>query len=420
VLSWTGDSLARAAVIALVYDQTRSVVASAATFAISFLPWVLGGPVLAAIAERYPPRTVMVIADLGRMVLIALVAVPSMPLPALLILLFLTSLLNPPFDSARSALLPRILSGDRYVVGMAVQNSANQAAQLIGYLAGSAVGTSHPRFALLVDAATFALSACMIGLGVHHRPAALARSRRTHLLRETAEGFRIVFGTPTLRAIALVVLAASLFTAPPEGLAAAWAASLEHDPTRRGLAQGVIMIANPLGYLVAGLLIGRLMPPETRRRLIRPFAVLAPVVLIPSLLSPSAIVIALMAGLCGVCLAGMTPAANGLFVQLLPSDYRARAFGVMQTGLQVLQGAGVLASHYSLPLVVGAWSIFGAVLVLAVSSLWPSRGEFTDAISRVRSANAEAEAADHARPVVQRSPAGDAHPSTVSRAAESM
>ena len=59
-LSWVGDYLARAAIAALVYDQTKSVAASAAAFAVSFAPWLLGGPVLASIAERYPYRTVMV------------------------------------------------------------------------------------------------------------------------------------------------------------------------------------------------------------------------------------------------------------------------------------------------------------------------------------------------------------------------
>jgi MFS family permease len=427
-LSWVGDFLAKAAVTALVYNQTGSTVASAATFAISFLPWVCGGPVLAAVSERYPSRTVMVIADLGRMALILLVAVPWMPVPGMLVLLFLTALLNPPFDAARSALLPRVLSGDRYVVGMSLQSSANQAAQLVGYLVGSAVGASHPRAALLIDAVTFAFSACMIGFGVRHRPGVLSRNRRSHLLRETGQGFRVVFGTPTLRAIAILVLACSLFTMAPEGLAAAWAATLETDPGRRGLVQGIIMIANPLGYLITGLLIGRLIPPATRRRLIRPFATLAPVVLIPALLRPDALLIALMAGLCGVCLAAMTPAANALFVQVLPGEYRARAHGVMQSGLQVAQGLGVLvtglfAGRFALHTVIGEWSVVGAALMLVIGSLWPTRGEFADAVSRTRSANAEAEAAQQTAGATlagQRSPAGEPHPSAVHRAAESM
>ena len=44
VLSWVGDYVAKAAVTLLVYQQTRSVALSAAAFAVSFLPWLLGGP----------------------------------------------------------------------------------------------------------------------------------------------------------------------------------------------------------------------------------------------------------------------------------------------------------------------------------------------------------------------------------------
>ena len=39
---------------------------------------------------------------------------------------------------------------------------------------------------------------------------------------------------------------------------------------------------------------------------------------------------------------GLLPVANGLFVQALPDAFRARAFGVVQGGLQLLQGAAVL------------------------------------------------------------------------------
>src|SRR5436309_7999450 len=111
-LSWIGDFMAKAAVTALVLKQTGSVTASAAAFAISFLPWILGGPVLAALAERYPNRTVMVVCDLTRAALIALLAVPRLHIWMMLLLLFCAALLNPPFDASRSALLPRVLAGD--------------------------------------------------------------------------------------------------------------------------------------------------------------------------------------------------------------------------------------------------------------------------------------------------------------------
>ena len=53
-LSWIGDYVARAAVTALVYQVTDSVAASAAAFAISYAPWLLGGSVL-VVARRAVP-----------------------------------------------------------------------------------------------------------------------------------------------------------------------------------------------------------------------------------------------------------------------------------------------------------------------------------------------------------------------------
>jgi MFS family permease len=409
-LSWIGDYLAKAAVTALVYVQTHSVTNAAAAFAISFLPWVLGGPILAALAERYQHRTVMIICDVLRAVMIATIGILHLPIPVTLTLLFLAALLNPPFEAARSALLPRVLSGEAYVLGVTVQNTTWQVAQIVGYVSGSAVAAVQPRLALLIDAVTFLCSALLARLGVHRRPAVLTRAQRTHLLHETAQGFRVVFGTPVLRSIAVTVLVVNLFTMPPEGLAAPWAGLLEpHDAHARGLAQGMIMMATPLGWVIGSLLLTRLLAPAVRRRLIRPFAVLAPITLVPALLNPPAVVVALLAVLCGVCAAGIIPTSNGLFVQALPRAYRARANGVMMSGLQVIQGGavmvtGLLASHFLLPTVVGLWSLGGVLLMVLVSLGWPAPAEFEATIERTRQANDAAEAADVAP--VSPSPSG--------------
>ncbi|HEX6500067.1 MAG TPA: MFS transporter [Micromonosporaceae bacterium] len=392
-LSWVGDYLARAAVTALVYRQTGSVAMSAATFAISYLPWIAGGPVLSAIAERHSYRSVMVICDIVRAMLIALVAVPRIPIWAILALLFATAMLNPPFDAARSALLPRILHGDRYVLGLSLQSTTRQAVQIGGYLTGAALGYNHPHLALFVDAVTFAFSAFLVGLWVRARSPALTARHRTHLLRETAEGYQLVFGNPVLRAIAVVSFASMLFAVVPEALAAAWAALLAPRVSDRGWVQGLIMVANPLGFIVGGLLIGRLVAPAVRRRLIRPFAVLIPAALVPALINPSAVVVAVMAAVCGFAVAGMIPAANGLFVQALPDAFRARAFGVMQSGVQICQGVavlvtGTLADRYPLPVVVGLWSLLGVAIMVFAGASWPASEQFSTATATAREMNA--------------------------------
>lgn len=388
-LSWVGDYLAKAAVTALVFDRTQSVALSAVAFALSYLPWLAGGPLLAAIAERRPFRGVMVTCDLIRASLMTLVAIPGLPIPVMLALLFGTALANPPFQAARSAMLPQLLTGDRYVVGLSLQTSTGQAAQIVGYVLGAGLAPFYPRLALLINAATFAVSALLIRVGVGDRRPIQVPTGPTHLARETLDGFRMVFGTRVLRAIAIVVFAAMLFAVVPEGLAAAWASKLTETDSDRGLVQGIIMMAGPVGFIIGGLVIGRLVGPEQRRQLIRPFSVLAPLALVPSLFNPGVGLLTVMVALCGFSVAGMMPSANGLFVQALPAGYRARAFGVMQGGVQVMQGFAVLATGYladlfSIPVVVGAWSVVGVLALAFVGLRWPSPEVFAQAIATAK------------------------------------
>lgn len=130
----------------------------------------------------------------------------------------------------------------------------------------------------------------------------------------------------------------------------------------------------------------------------RPLAVLAPLALVPALLDPPPLVVAALAAICGFAVAGLLPMANGLFVRALPDGYRARAFGVMASGMQIIQGlavlvTGLLAERFPIPLVVGAWSTAGVGLMLLATLTWPSRESVQDAISQAGRDNAAGSAA---------------------------
>jgi len=47
----------------LVYQRTDSPLLSAITFAISYLPWLLGGPLLSTLADRFPRHRVLIATD---------------------------------------------------------------------------------------------------------------------------------------------------------------------------------------------------------------------------------------------------------------------------------------------------------------------------------------------------------------------
>ncbi|SCL17979.1 Major Facilitator Superfamily protein [Micromonospora nigra] len=390
-LSWIGDYLARAAVTLLIYQETQSVALSAAAFAASYLPWLVGGPLLATIAERHPYRQVMVVCDVVRAALMVAIAIPGMPVEVILLLLFATTLANPPSQAAKSALIPLVLTGDRLVVGLSLNASMGQAAQVVGYLLGAGLATVSPTAALLVNATTFLSSAVLVRLGVDDHPPAMTSAHRSHLLRETAAGFRLVFGNPVLRSIAVLVFSAMLFSIVPEGLAAAWANERADGGLDAGAAQAVIMAAGPVGFILGGLVISRAFAPARRLALIRPLAVLAPLMLVPSLLDPPPVVVAVLAAACGFAVAGLMPVANGLFVQALPNGFRARAFGVMATGVQVIQGmavlvTGLLAERFPIPAVVGVWSAAGVVLMSVVALRWPSGSTIDAAVTAARQA----------------------------------
>jgi hypothetical protein len=51
-LSMLGNQLALVSVALLLYSRTHSALLSALTYAVGYAPWVLGGPVLAAYADR--------------------------------------------------------------------------------------------------------------------------------------------------------------------------------------------------------------------------------------------------------------------------------------------------------------------------------------------------------------------------------
>jgi MFS family permease len=156
LLSIAGDQLARVALSILVFTGTNSATLTGLTYALTYAPSLLGGIFLTGFADRFPRRSVMVLVDVLRAGLILLVALPGMPFWLMCVLVGGVSLLNPPFKASQLAMLPQVLSGDRFVVGMGIRSMTVQSAQLLGFAGGGALLIIlDPHVALAIDAATF-------------------------------------------------------------------------------------------------------------------------------------------------------------------------------------------------------------------------------------------------------------------------
>ncbi|MDP9465788.1 MAG: MFS transporter [Actinomycetota bacterium] len=339
-LSTIGDQVARIAVALLVLERSGSAFAASATYACSYLTWLVGGPFLSAFADHFPRRSVMVVCDLLRMVLIASLAVPGAPLWVVFAVLVLVGLLAPPFEAAHSSLLADVLTGERYVVGNALMNATSQGAQLVGFLGGGVLVTAlDVEGALLADAATFAMSAALLVSHVaerrHERPSALSgTSRRAEVLG----GVSLLRRTPRLRLLLSWGLLIAGAVIAPEGLAVAIAA----EDGRGALAAGVLTAAVPAGFLVGLWLVLR-QPPDRRERLFPAMVTASCLPLLLTAFVQDVAVIAVLWVLAGVGSA-MQLVANACFVQEVPPALRGRAFGVAVTLLMAVQGALLLVA----------------------------------------------------------------------------
>jgi MFS family permease len=373
LLSVIGDQLARVALTVLVYDRTRSALLAAITFVASVVPTFVGGVTLAWLADRYPRRGVMIACDLARCALVLVMAIPGQPLGALVALLFLVTLVGAPFSSARAAVYPDVLEGEKYVMGTAVTLTTFQFAQVIGFAAGGTiVGFFGTRASLIVDAATFLASALIVRAWVRSRPAPLTVARRDGKpsgLTGVMAGARLVFGHRILRTTMLFGWLAAFYNAP-EGVVT----PLAHALGGGALSVGMILAAQALGETVGVIVFSRFVLPSARLRLMGPLAFATCAVLVLFFWRPGLLVSLLILFTSGVC-ASYQLAANAAFVSAAPHERRSQAFGLAQGGMSLGQGiviilAGAAADHHSAARVIAVCGIVGAGVALAITASW--------------------------------------------------
>lgn len=358
------------------YQRTASALLAAVTFVASVLPMFIGGVTLGGLADRFPRRTVMIACDLIRCALVLLMVMPGTPVAALVALLFLVTLAGAPFTAARSATLPDVLEGEKYVLGQTVTLTTSQFAQVLGFgLGGAVIGFLGTGRSLVIDAVTYALSAVIVRIWVRRRgaPGEAGVSAPGGAAAMADGGFRhavrVVFRTRALRLPMFFGWLAAFYNAP-EGVAAPLAAGM-----RGGAATvGIILASQVLGETFGMLVVGRFVRPAVRKRWMGPLAVATCAVLAVFATGPglgTAVFVLAASGAFG----GYQPAASAAFVSAVPAPMRGAAFGIAQGGMSLAQGvvmiaAGAVADVFTPSDVIAAIGAIGAVCAAGVAISW--------------------------------------------------
>jgi len=190
------------------------------------LPFLVIGLLVGALIDRLPRRGVLIVADLGRAVLLLTLpisyALGVLSIPQLVIVGILLGTLSVFFDVAYQAYLPSLISKEDLVEGNSKLEISRSAAGLFGpSLAGALIAIVKAPMAVIIDALSFALSALFLFTikpthefvaEQNNASAPAAQRPRSSLRSDIVAGLRYVFSHPALRTIGGATATSNLFS----------------------------------------------------------------------------------------------------------------------------------------------------------------------------------------------------------------
>lgn len=338
VVSLTGDALSLVALMLYTANTTGEAFAIALLLLVGdFAPSLLS-PLAGALADRFDLRRLMIASEIVQGGLIAAIALTLPPLPVLLVLVGLRAAAGQVFLPASRAAVPALVRDEDLPAANSIVGLGGNAGDALGpLLAAALVGVLGIPGVLLVDAATFGLSALLLLAVPSLRPRAqvhepLLRSARLGLrflwgrgpVRVIALGFCVVVACNGVDDVALVFLATDTFRAGDTAVALLLAA------VGIGLFAGYLLLARGAARMSMAVL------------LIAGFAVSSVGNLLTGLAWAVAAAFAVQT-VRGLGIAAMDVATNTLLPRLVPASMLGRVFGNLYGAIGVAAALSYVA-----------------------------------------------------------------------------
>lgn len=354
-----GDQLAKVVIALLVYERTGSAAASGIAYGLTFLPPLLTGG-MSGLADRFPRRGMLVTCYLVQGLVVAVMAVPGMPIPLLVVGAMLVAGIQ---NLGKAAQGPLVLD----LVGTEKNKSARARLLMFreigafGGLVGAgavvvAIGTSP---ALLVDALSFVIAALLVTAAVPHvRQQRGVRSSAWVGIRSLITDAR---EDPTIGMLWILLASIGWIVALP-AVVVPYVAAVG-APT---WAVGVLLAADSAGYVVGAWRVGRI-PEQRQQGLLLPLAALSSVPLIVFAVPLPWWVAIILLAVSGAGSAYL-PIALGELTQRTPYSRQGMVSGIQNVVVRVSQGiaaiiVGLLAQVLTAAMAVALAGVCGVAAV---------------------------------------------------------
>jgi MFS family permease len=258
MLTNLGDGIALAAGPLLVASQTRDPFIVSLAFFSEVVPSLVVGPVAGVIVDRVDRRRIVVLVNLARAGVLAVLATAigtgTVGIPTILISLLLLGTAETFADIASTSLLPRLVP--RPSIGLAntrLQTAHLLVNELIGPPVGAFLFAAGMAIPFAADAVCFAFGAVLVS-----RIAASATSREpgtaeagtggfASVWHELLEGFQWLTAHPPMRTLALTIVAFNIT------FGAAWSVLVLYASERLGMDSvgfGLLTTASAIGGII--------------------------------------------------------------------------------------------------------------------------------------------------------------------------
>lgn len=330
VVSVVGDALSLVTLMLHVQSVLGKAIAVAALLLVGdFAPSLLS-PLTGVISDRFDRRTVMIVCEIAQGVLLAVIAFTLPPLPILLALVGLRAVIGQIFLPASRAAVPSLVAEKDLGRANTILGFGANSADVFGpLLAAALLPLAGTRNVLLIDAATFGLSALLLlrlpklngpaefgGSLFADARAGLGEIWRNRPLRIIFLGFCAVVACTAIDDVAIIQLTKDVFR--------------ESDS-----AAGIILAAVGIGLLAGYALLARQAArPSMITLLVTGFAVSSAGNLLTGLAWGVAAAFTMQA-VRGIGIAAMDVAHSTLIQRLVPGDRTGRVFANFYGGIGV-------------------------------------------------------------------------------------
>ncbi|GHO45336.1 MFS transporter [Ktedonospora formicarum] len=172
------------------------------------VPVLVFGPLAGLIVDRVPRRPVLILVDIGRALLLALIPLAAwlglLRIDLLYIVILLTATLSVFFVVAYQSFLPHLLPPEQILEGNSRLGLSDALAESVGpTLAGALITLIGAPVAIALDALSFLVSALSLGLMRVPEPERMRRMTSRRPWGDFLEGIEVIWREPVLRASAL-------------------------------------------------------------------------------------------------------------------------------------------------------------------------------------------------------------------------